>query len=52
MRSVLQLAAVLALGIGSVSTLAMAQDAPGKDVKSEQAASKATTYKAVIDGMT
>ena len=49
---IVQWAAVLMLGLGSVSTLATAQDAPGKDVKSEQAASKATTYKAVIDGMT
>lgn len=52
MRSVLSLAAVLAFGLGSISTLAYAQDATGKDTQQEKQASKAASYKAVIDGMT
>lgn len=52
MRSVLSLAAVLAFGLGSISTLAFAQDAPGKDTQQEKQAPKATIHKAVIDGMT
>lgn len=51
MRSVLSMAAVLAFGLGSISTLAYAQDAQGKDTQQEKEAPRATTYKAGITGM-
>jgi len=53
MRRVLSLAAVLAFGLGSVTTLAFAQDAPEKDTQKEKEAPKAAVvHKAVIAGMT
>jgi hypothetical protein len=51
MRNVLSLAAVLAFGLGSVSTLAYAQDTQ-QEKQQEKQATKAVSYKAVVDGMT